>query len=183
MAALALSVSGIVMRNTMRQRIKIDNTYSKGNTNFVVLMGMLQWESKHQKVTALSSAESEFYAASACGCEIFYLQQVMSAMGFDQEGQTPVAEDNIACIYMSKSSAMFNKAELTTSPSGLLSHQCLGRSRRAWTTTTGCLWSLRTKALSWFFGDHSSTCTAVPSQGSFRSLHKHANLCVGWTAK
>eukprot|EP00961_Rhodomonas_salina_P213367 2881690-Rhodomonas_salina.1 len=32
-------------------------------------------------------------------------------MGFNQEGLTPVAEDNVACIYMSKSSAMFNKGK------------------------------------------------------------------------
>eukprot|EP00961_Rhodomonas_salina_P250785 3390145-Rhodomonas_salina.1 len=73
--------------------------------------GLYHWESKRQKVTALSLAELEFYAASACGCEIFYLRQVMSTMGFDQEGPTPVAEDNVACIYMSKSSAMFNKGK------------------------------------------------------------------------
>eukprot|EP00961_Rhodomonas_salina_P015305 205443-Rhodomonas_salina.1 len=35
----------------------------------------------------------------------------MSAMGFEQTGPTPVAEDNISCIYMSKSSAMFHKGK------------------------------------------------------------------------
>eukprot|EP00961_Rhodomonas_salina_P207417 2799690-Rhodomonas_salina.1 len=41
-------------------------------TGYCVMMngGAISWESKRQKVTALSSAESEFYAASACGCEI-----------------------------------------------------------------------------------------------------------------
>eukprot|EP00961_Rhodomonas_salina_P099723 1341275-Rhodomonas_salina.1 len=73
--------------------------------------GAISWESKRQKVTALSLAKSEFYAASACGCEIFYLRSVLSAMGYEQDGPTPVAEDNIACIYMSKSSAMFNKGK------------------------------------------------------------------------
>eukprot|EP00961_Rhodomonas_salina_P137926 1855426-Rhodomonas_salina.2 len=39
-------------------------------TGYVVMMngGAISWESKRQKVTALSSAESEFYAASAVGC-------------------------------------------------------------------------------------------------------------------
>eukprot|EP00961_Rhodomonas_salina_P256925 3471701-Rhodomonas_salina.1 len=32
-------------------------------------------------------------------------------MGYEQNGPTPVAEDNVACIYMSKSSAMFNKGK------------------------------------------------------------------------
>lgn len=82
-------------------------------TGYCVMMngGAISWESKRQKVTALSSAESEFYAASACGCEIFYLRSVLSAMGYEQNGPTPVAEDNVACIYMSKSSAMFNKGK------------------------------------------------------------------------
>eukprot|EP00961_Rhodomonas_salina_P155073 2089143-Rhodomonas_salina.1 len=32
-------------------------------------------------------------------------------MGFVQSGPTPVAEDNVACIYMSKLSAMYHKAK------------------------------------------------------------------------
>eukprot|EP00961_Rhodomonas_salina_P092266 1241612-Rhodomonas_salina.1 len=67
--------------------------------------GAISWELKRQKVTALSSAESEFYAASAVGCELVFLRRIADAMGFKQSGPTPVAEDNIACIYMSKSSA------------------------------------------------------------------------------
>eukprot|EP00961_Rhodomonas_salina_P037964 509986-Rhodomonas_salina.1 len=73
--------------------------------------GAISWESKRQKVTALSSAESEFYAASAVGCELVFLRQIADAMGFKQSGPTPVAEDNIVCIYMSKSSAMYHKAK------------------------------------------------------------------------
>eukprot|EP00961_Rhodomonas_salina_P219578 2967814-Rhodomonas_salina.2 len=46
-------------------------------TGFCVMLNgrVVSWESKCQKVTALSSAKSEFYAASECGCEIFYLRQ------------------------------------------------------------------------------------------------------------
>eukprot|EP00961_Rhodomonas_salina_P027433 371174-Rhodomonas_salina.1 len=82
-------------------------------TGFVVMMngGAISWESKLQKVTALSLAESEFYAVSACGCEIAYLQSVMQSLGFEQDCPTPVAEDNVACIYMSKSLLMFNKGK------------------------------------------------------------------------
>eukprot|EP00961_Rhodomonas_salina_P217518 2939447-Rhodomonas_salina.3 len=84
-------------------------------TGYCVMMngGAISWESKGQtrKVMELSSAESEFYAASACCCEIMYLRMVMSAMGFKQTGPTPVAEDNVACIYMLKSWAMFHKGK------------------------------------------------------------------------
>eukprot|EP00961_Rhodomonas_salina_P127761 1722481-Rhodomonas_salina.4 len=53
-------------------------------TGFVVMMngGAVSWESKRQKVTALSSAESEFYAASACGCDIMYLRRILASMGY-----------------------------------------------------------------------------------------------------
>eukprot|EP00961_Rhodomonas_salina_P264876 3580388-Rhodomonas_salina.1 len=52
--------------------------------------GAISWESKCQKVTALSSAESEFYAASAVGCELVFLRWIADAMGFKQSGPTPV---------------------------------------------------------------------------------------------
>eukprot|EP00961_Rhodomonas_salina_P279298 3773169-Rhodomonas_salina.1 len=82
-------------------------------TGFIVMMNSsaISRESKCQKVTALSSAESEFYAASACSCEIMYLRSVMQSLRFKQDGQTPVAEDNVACIYMLKSLVMFNKGK------------------------------------------------------------------------
>ena len=32
-------------------------------------------------------------------------------MGHEQLGPTPVAEDNVACIYMAKSSAMYHKSK------------------------------------------------------------------------
>ena len=82
-------------------------------TGYVVMLnrGAVSWDSKRQKVTALSSAEAEYYAASAAGCEISYLRRVLQSMGYTQEQPTPVAEDNVACIHMSKSSAMYNKGK------------------------------------------------------------------------
>eukprot|EP00961_Rhodomonas_salina_P178912 2413863-Rhodomonas_salina.1 len=71
----------------------------------------VSWQSKRQSVTALSSAESEYYAASACGCDIIALRRVVTSMGYAQVAPTPVAEDNVACIYMSKTSAMYNKGK------------------------------------------------------------------------
>mmetsp|Transcript_49639 Transcript_49639/g.101360 ORF Transcript_49639/g.101360 Transcript_49639/m.101360 type:complete len:638 (-) Transcript_49639:44-1957(-) len=82
-------------------------------TGFVVMMngGPVSWESKRQVVTALSSAEAEYYAASAIGCEIAFLRRILESMGFEQHAPTPVAEDNVACIYMSRSSAMYHKSK------------------------------------------------------------------------
>eukprot|EP00961_Rhodomonas_salina_P299729 3939163-Rhodomonas_salina.1 len=40
-----------------------------------------------------------------------YLLSVMHSLGFEQDSLTPVTEDNVACIYMLKSLAMFNKGK------------------------------------------------------------------------
>eukprot|EP00961_Rhodomonas_salina_P281147 3798581-Rhodomonas_salina.1 len=48
----------------------------------------------------MMNGESEFYAASACGCEIMYLRTVMSAMGFEQTGPTPVAARGQRRVYL-----------------------------------------------------------------------------------
>eukprot|EP00961_Rhodomonas_salina_P158795 2137704-Rhodomonas_salina.2 len=62
---------------------------------------------------ALSSAESEYrdYAASTLGCKLVTLRRILDSMGYAQSLPTPVAEDNVACIYMSKSSAVYNKGK------------------------------------------------------------------------
>eukprot|EP00961_Rhodomonas_salina_P067311 903967-Rhodomonas_salina.2 len=82
-------------------------------TGYVVMLNgrAVSWQSERQAVTALSSAESEYYAASALGCEIVALRRIMNSMGYEQLGPTPCAEDNVACIYMSRSSAMYNKGK------------------------------------------------------------------------
>eukprot|EP00961_Rhodomonas_salina_P289671 3913911-Rhodomonas_salina.1 len=76
-------------------------------TGYVVMMNgrAVSWQSKRHSVTALSSAESEYYAASVCGCDIIALRSVVTLMGYAQVALTPVTEDNVACIYMSKTSA------------------------------------------------------------------------------
>ena len=82
-------------------------------TGYVVLMngGPISWESKRQVVTALSSAEAEYYAASAIGCELVFLRGIIESMGYKQLAPSPVAEDNVACIHMSCSSAMYHKSK------------------------------------------------------------------------
>ena len=51
-----------------------DSDWSTGKSisGFILLLalGAIMWASKKQAVTSLSSAEAEYYAASACGAEI-----------------------------------------------------------------------------------------------------------------
>jgi hypothetical protein len=51
-----------------------------------------------KKNIALSTAEAEYYAASEIAIEIIYLRSLLKNMGFLQADDTPVYEDNTACI-------------------------------------------------------------------------------------
>ncbi len=51
-----------------------------------------------QKTTAPSTAEAEYYSASAAGTEILYLRALLERIGLAQKTPTPVYEDNAACI-------------------------------------------------------------------------------------
>eukprot|EP00961_Rhodomonas_salina_P121066 1629328-Rhodomonas_salina.2 len=52
-------------------------------TGFVVLLngGAISWQSVRQQVTALSSAEAEYYAASTAGADITYIRRLMEDLG------------------------------------------------------------------------------------------------------
>jgi hypothetical protein len=48
--------------------------------------------------TALSTAETEYYSASAAECEVLNLRALLDRLGFKQKKPTPIYEDNITCI-------------------------------------------------------------------------------------
>ena len=47
---------------------------------------------------ALSTAEAEYYSASAAGCEVLYLRALLHRLGFGQKKPTQIYEDTTACI-------------------------------------------------------------------------------------
>ena len=51
-----------------------------------------------QKSVSLSTAEAEYYAASEMAIEVMYLHSLLANMGFAEQPNTPVYEDNTACI-------------------------------------------------------------------------------------
>jgi hypothetical protein len=81
-------------------------------TRYVLILngGAVSWQSVRQQIVALSSAEAEYYAASVAGTDIIYVRRLMEELGFAQTKPTLTYEDNMACIYMSKSAAMYHKA-------------------------------------------------------------------------
>ena len=70
----------------------------------------VSWQSTCQQVTALSTAEAEYYVASVAGCDVVYERRILEELGFPQVGPTTMWEDNMACIYMSETSVMYHKA-------------------------------------------------------------------------
>jgi hypothetical protein len=78
----------------------------------VMLNGaMISWASKRQPVTAISSTESEFYSVSQCAVECVYLRRLMEQLGYQQNAPTPIAQDNMACIYLTQGARMYHKAK------------------------------------------------------------------------
>ena len=78
----------------------------------VMLNGaMISWASKRQPVTAISSTESEFYSVSQCAVECVYLRRLMEQIGYAQSSPTPIAQDNMACIYLTQGARMYHKAK------------------------------------------------------------------------
>jgi hypothetical protein len=50
----------------------------------------------------LSTSEAEYVAASQCGQEVYYMQEILRDFGFAQTAPTQIYEDNLACIVMSE---------------------------------------------------------------------------------
>ena len=59
---------------------------------------VIMWRSKMQKTVSLSTAEAKYYSASDMAIEVVYLRNLLANMGFEQAPDTPVYEDNAACI-------------------------------------------------------------------------------------
>jgi hypothetical protein len=81
-------------------------------TGYVIKLNgaAVSWQSARQHVTALSTAEAEYYSASVAGVDITYHRRLMEEMGHAQQAPTITWEDNVACIYMSRTSVMYHKA-------------------------------------------------------------------------
>eukprot|EP00961_Rhodomonas_salina_P243296 3287693-Rhodomonas_salina.4 len=81
-------------------------------TGYIVMLNgaAVSWQSTRQQVTALSTAEAEYYAASVAGTDVTYMQRIMGDLGYKQEQPTVLWEDNMECICMSQTSVMYHKA-------------------------------------------------------------------------
>ena len=82
-------------------------------TGYVLMMcgGAISWSSTRQAVTALSSSEAEFYAASSAGCDVCYMRGLLDELGIKPAEPTVVYEDNWACIHLSRNAVLHNKSK------------------------------------------------------------------------
>ena len=85
----------------------------RSTTGYVMMLNgsAISWQSTRQALVSLSSTEAEFYAASVAGCDVVYLRRLCQDLGFEQASATPVMEDNVVCIYLSRNATMFHKSK------------------------------------------------------------------------
>ena len=76
----------------------------RSHTGYVIMMngGPISWKSVKQKSVSLSTAESEWYAASEASKELLYLGIIMREFGFPQLGPMYLYEDSRAVIPMAE---------------------------------------------------------------------------------
>jgi hypothetical protein len=59
---------------------------------------VISWKSQRKNVTALSSAEVEFMAASFLVQEVIDIRRLFERLDFPQKDPTPIGEDNRTCV-------------------------------------------------------------------------------------
>ena len=77
---------------------------SEDTTGFCLSLAncTIVYSSKRQPCIALSSTEAEIIAASACGCEIVYVRQLLEEVGLPQELPTILEVDNSGAIELAR---------------------------------------------------------------------------------
>ena len=88
-----------------------DSRRSIGGFVFNVAGGIVSWSSKKQPTAALSTAESEYMAASNATKEAIWLRTLLSNMGFTQILATTLFGDNQACIALSWNPVAHSRAK------------------------------------------------------------------------
>lgn len=61
---------------------------------------LISWKSKKQDQVSKSSTESEYRAMSQACSEIFWLQGLLTELGFRQDTPSPVYGDNTSAIHL-----------------------------------------------------------------------------------
>ena len=76
----------------------------RSHTGYIIMLngGPVSWKSCKQKSVSISTAESEWYAASEAGKEVVYLRAILHDFGFPPAGATQLFEDSRAVHCMAE---------------------------------------------------------------------------------
>eukprot|EP00961_Rhodomonas_salina_P271921 3674318-Rhodomonas_salina.2 len=88
-----------------------DTCHSVSGCVLMLTSAAISWQSVWQQVTALSTAEAEYYAASVAGTDVTCMHCMLGDLGYEQLAPTVLWEDKKVCIYMSQTSGMYHKAD------------------------------------------------------------------------
>lgn len=77
------------------------NCHSISGYGFMLAGALISWNSQHQPIVALSTAEAEYIAVTPASQEGIWLILLLKNLGFPQE-TVVIMEDNQACIALSK---------------------------------------------------------------------------------
>ena len=80
----------------------VDDRKSTGGYVYSVAKGAVSWRSKKQPTIAKSTAEAEFIAMDAAASEAKMLRMLLSDVGFEQTGPTPLYCDNQSAIALAQ---------------------------------------------------------------------------------
>ena len=71
-------------------------------SGYVMMLGgaAVSWKSKQQSCVATSTAYTEYVSLCEAAKEVVFLRRMCEDLGIEQEGSTPMFEDNQACISM-----------------------------------------------------------------------------------
>lgn len=89
----------------------LDDRKSVSASVFTLGSGVITWSSKKQPMTALSSTEAEYVAATSAACQAIWLRRLLAEVNQEQEGATEIFCDNVAAISMSKNPAFHSRTK------------------------------------------------------------------------
>lgn len=79
-----------------------DNSRSTGGHVITVGNGAVQWGSRLQKHTSLSTTESEYTTACATGCEMMWMRYFLEEVGYDMSQPSPLFLDSASALQVVK---------------------------------------------------------------------------------
>jgi hypothetical protein len=80
-----------------------DTRRSRTGYIFYVGKGCVTWQSKRQATVSLSTTQAEYQSLSTATQELLWIRALLKELGYDQSEPTPMHQDNMGCIELTKS--------------------------------------------------------------------------------